>query len=509
MSRFRLSGSLLSGVTLAAALALAGGAASAQTLRIGLLDDPDLLDPAPGKSFVGRIVFQSLCDKLVDISTDLKIVPRLALSWDIAEDGKAITFKLRDGVTFHDGEKFDAAAVKFNIERDKTMPESIRKADLASVDSVDVVDRLTVRFNLKKPDSTLLAALSDRAGMMVAPEAATKAGAKLGLNPVCSGPYKFVERVQQDHITLARFPEYWNAKAFAFDKVVFRTIPDSTARLASLRSGDLEIAERVEPTDVKELQAQTGFKVASITSLGYQGLTVNVANGPQSKNPIGEDKRIRQALSLAIDRQGLVDAVFDGEFTPGGQAVPPVSPYYSDKFPAQKRDLDKAKALLKAAGVEHPVVNLRYTTSSRGQKVNEVVQAMAAEAGFDIKLISTEFATQMKVQTDGDYQVVQIGWSGRPDPDGNIYSFYVCGGGLNDSHYCNPEVDKLLAETRLTTDVAARKALYEKFDAIALDDLPIIYLYFEKWIWGTTAKLGGFIPYPDGMIRLEGMKLAQ
>jgi len=164
---------------------------------------------------------------------------------------------------------------------------------------------------------------------------------------------------------------------------------------------------------------------------------------------------------------------------------------------------------LKAAGVEHPVVNLRYTTSSRGQKVNEVVQAMAAEAGFDIKLISTEFATQMKVQTDGDYQVVQIGWSGRPDPDGNIYSFYVCGGGLNDSHYCNPEVDKLLAETRLTTDVAARKALYEKFDAIALDDLPIIYLYFEKWIWGTTAKLGGFIPYPDGMIRLEGMKLAQ
>jgi peptide/nickel transport system substrate-binding protein len=132
---------------------------------------------------------------------------------------------------------------------------------------------------------------------------------------------------------------------------------------------------------------------------------------------------------------------------------------------------------------------------------------MASEAGFDIKLTATEFATQMKLQTDGDYEVVYIGWSGRPDPDGNIYSFYVCGGGLNDNHYCNPEVDKILADTRLTTDVAARKALYEKFDAIALRDLPIIYLYFEKWIWGMPKKLQGFTPYPDGMIRLEGVKV--
>jgi len=155
------------------------------------------------------------------------------------------------------------------------------------------------------------------------------------------------------------------------------------------------------------------------------------------------------------------------------------------------------------------VLNLRYTTSSRGQKVNEIIQAMAAEAGFDVKLVSTEFATQMKVQTDGDFEGSQIGWSGRPDPDGNIYSFYVCGGGLNDSHYCNQDVDKILGDARLTTDVAARKALYEKFNAIALDELPIIYLYFEKWIWGVTAKLQGFTPYPDGMIRLEGVKLAQ
>jgi peptide/nickel transport system substrate-binding protein len=493
----------------AVAFILAASTASAQSLRVGINEDPDLLDPASGRSFVGRIVFQSLCDKLVDISPDLKIVPRLATSWEITEDGKVITFKLRDGVTFQDGEKFDAASVRFNIERAKTMPESVRKSELASVDSVDVVDPLTVRFTLKKPDSTLLAALSDRSGMMVAPEAAKQAGNKFGLNPVCSGPYKFIERVQQDHITLARNPDYWNAKAFTFEKIVFRTIPDSTARLASLRAGDLDIIERVEPTAVKELEAQKDFKVVSIVGLGYDGLTVNVANGPKSKTPIGQDKRIRQALSFAIDRQGLMDVVFDGQYPPGFQAIPPVSPYYSEKFPPPKRDLEKAKALLKAAGVEHPIINLRYPTGSIAQKVVEVIQAMAAEAGFDLKLVSTEFATQLKLQTDGDYEVVYIGWSGRPDPDGNIYSFYVCGGGLNDNHYCNPEVDKILADTRLTTDIAKRKALYDRFNVIVLDEMPIIYLNFQKWIWGMPNKLAGFVPYPDGMIRLEGAKLSQ
>ncbi|MBV9051207.1 MAG: ABC transporter substrate-binding protein [Hyphomicrobiales bacterium] len=497
------------GFLIAGALMLATTTASAQTLRIGLVDDPDLLDPAPGKSFVGRIVFQSLCDKLVDASPELKIVPRLALSWETTEDGRVITFKLRDGVTFQDGEKFDAASVKFNIERDKTMPESIRKSELASVDSVEVIDPLTVRFNLKKPDASLLATLTDRAGMMVAPEAAKQAGAKFGLNPVCSGPYKFVERVQQDHITLERNPNYWNAKAYFFDKIVFRTIPDSTARLASLRSGDLDVAERIEPTDVKEIEAQKDLKVVSATSLGYQGLTVNVANGSASKAAVGQDKRVRQALSLAIDRQGLMDAVFDGQFTPGIQAVPPVSPFYSDKFPTPPRDVEKAKSLLKAAGVEHPVINVIYTSSSRIQRVAEVIQAMAADAGIELKLISTEFATQIQEQTDGNFETSLIGWSGRPDPDGNIYSFYVCGGGLNDGHYCNKNVDAILNETRLTTDLAARKALYEKFDAIALDELPIIYLYFDKYIWGMTAKLQGFVAHPDGMIRLENVKLAQ
>src|SRR5437660_4561387 len=188
----------------------ANAALLAQTLRIGLAEDPDVLDPTLARTFVGRIVFAALCDKLFDVDEKLNIVPQLATSYEWSQDRKALTLKLRSGVTFHDGEKLDAAAVKFSIERHKTMAGSNRRGELAPVTSVDVVDDSTVRLNLSAPFSPLLAALADRSGMMVSPKAAQAAGDKFGAKPVCSGPFRFVERVAQDRIVLERFPEYWN-----------------------------------------------------------------------------------------------------------------------------------------------------------------------------------------------------------------------------------------------------------------------------------------------------------
>src|SRR5471030_2267151 len=231
---------------LAAALALLAGAAAAQsTLRIGLAEDPDVLDPTLARTFVGRIVFNSLCDKLFDLDEKLNIVPQLATSHTWSGDHKALTLKLRQGVTFHDGEKFDAAAVKFNIERHKTMAGSNRRGELAPVASVDVVDPATVRLNLSAPFSPLLAQLADRAGMMVSPKAAQAEGDKFGAHPVCSGPFKFVERVAQDRIVLERYPNYWNKAEIHLDKVVYLPFVDSTVRLANLRSGQLDIIERM------------------------------------------------------------------------------------------------------------------------------------------------------------------------------------------------------------------------------------------------------------------------
>src|SRR5882672_4390434 len=214
----------------AVALLFFVSAAQAQTLRIGLAEDPDVLDPTPARTFVGRIVFSALCDKLFDLDEKLNIVPMLATSHQWSPDNKVLTLKLRSGVTFHDGEKLDAAAVKYSLERHKNMAGSNRRGELAPVASVDVVDPLTVRINLTAPFTPLLAVLTDRAGMIVSPKAATAAGEKFGANPVCTGPFKFAERVAQDKIVLDRYAGYWNKGQIHFERIVYTPIVDATVR---------------------------------------------------------------------------------------------------------------------------------------------------------------------------------------------------------------------------------------------------------------------------------------
>ena len=369
----------------AAALGAAALAAQAQTLRIGLAEDPDVLDPSLARTFVGRIVFSALCDKLFEIDEKLAIVPQLAESYSWSADGKALTIKLRPGVSFHDGEKLDAAAVKFSIERHKTMPGSNRRGELAPVASVDVVDANTARLNLSAPFSPLLAQLADRAGMIVSPKAAQALGDKFATKPVCAGPYRFVERVAQDRIVLERFPEYWNKGQANFEKIVYTPIPDATVRLANLKSGQLDFIERVASSDIEKLRADKRFKTASITEIGYQGITINIGKSERSKqNPLGRDARVREAFELAIDRQGLAQVVMDNEALVGNQWVAPSNPYYAKNMPVPKRNVERARALLKEAGVPNPSFTLLAATTSVAQRLALVVQAMARDAGFDV-----------------------------------------------------------------------------------------------------------------------------
>lgn len=484
---------------------LLASTASAADLRIGLQEDPDVLDPHRARTFVGRIVFTSLCDKLIDITPELGFQPQLATEWSWSDDGKALTFKLRDDATFHDGAKIDAAAVKANIERAKSLPDSLRRSELTSVETVEVVDPTTVTLRLSKPDATVLAQLSDRAGMMLAPSGFEDFGQK----PVCSGPYKFVERIQNDRIVLEKFAEHRDAASYHFDRLTFLPIPDTTVRLANLQAGDLDMLERLAATDVKAASEDTDLQVVSTVGIGYQGLTLNLANGERGNTPLGQDKRVRQALSLSIDREVINQVVFEGAYPPTIQPFPLASPYYNEAMPVPARDVEKAKALLKEAGHETVPLEIQFGNNNVQRQVNELIQAMAAEAGFQISLRPTEFAAMQKEMQAGNFQVTQIGWSGRVDPDGNIHQFVSCKGALNDSKYCNEEVDRLLNGARATTDEAERKAMYDQAQAILQDELPMIYLYYQPWQYAMTAKLEGFSAYPDGMIRLAGVKLAE
>jgi peptide/nickel transport system substrate-binding protein len=490
-------------------LGLSALAAQAQALRVGLAEDPDVLDPTLARSFVGRIVFAGLCDKLLDIDEKLTIVPQLATSWEWSADSKALTMKLRPGVTFHDGEKFDAAAVKFNIERHKTMAGSNRRGELAPVATVDVVDPMTVRLNLSAPFSPLLAQLADRAGMMVSPKAAKAEGDKFGAHPVCSGPFKFVERVAQDRIVFERYANYWNKDAVHFDKIVYTAIPDASVRLANLRSGQLDFAERVASSDMDKIRSDKKLKVSRITEIGYQGITINVGKSELAKkNPLGRDARVREAFELSLDRKGLAQVVMDNEATVGNQWVAPNNPFYAKNVPVPKRDIERAKALLKEAGVTNPSFTLVTPTTSDAQRIALVVQAMAREAGFDVKIQAAEFATSLDMADKGNFEAYVLAWSGRADPDGNIYSFDACKQPLNYAGYCDPETDALLNQSRALRDPAERKKVFEKIAAKVLKERPIVYLYHRNWLWAYNAKLSGVREIPDGLLRVTGLKMA-
>jgi peptide/nickel transport system substrate-binding protein len=496
-------------VAAAAALLIAStGIAFAQTtLRIGLAEDPDILDPTLARTYVGRIVFASFCDKLFDIDEKLNVVPQLALGYEIAPDGPAVTINLRPNVKFHDGEKFDAEAAKYSLERHMTMVGSFRKPELAAVDHVDVVNPLAIKIVLKAPFAPLLAQLTDRAGMMVSPKAATAAGDKFGLHPVCAGPYKFVERVPQDRIVGEKFADYWNKDNVHIDRVVYLPITEDTVRLANLKSGGLDLIERVLATDIKDIRSDPKLKLVTALGIGYWGLDINVGSGERAKNPLGSSAKVRQALDAAIDREAVNQVVFNGEFVPGNQWVSPENSYYQQTFPVPKRDLAKAKALLKEAGVAAPFdVDFMVPKGAEPQAVAEVIQAMAAEVGINLKIRVTEFATSLKQAEAGEYQAFLLAWSGRSDPDGNLYSFHKCKAPLNYPGSCNAEIDKLLDESRIPSDMGQRKAIYEKLTKLILGNEAILYLYHPRVLIAHTTRLEGYRQLSDGLVRVVGLK---
>jgi len=480
---------------------------SAQTLHVGLRQDPDLLDPTLGSSYVGRIVFAGMCDKLFDIDEKLNIVPQLATGFEW-KDPTHLSIRLRAGVLFHDGEKLDAEALKYKLNRDLTAKGSMRKGEINSIDTIEVVDPLTVLLTLHAPASPLLAQLTDRAGIMISPKAAEASGDKFGLHPVCAGPFEFESRVAQDKIVLKRFPGYWDKGAIHFDDVVYEPNVNATARLANLQAGALDLAEYILPTDVAAVKRDPKLRIAIVGSLAYNGITFNVANGPAANTIIGQNKLVRQAFELSIDREALVQVVFSGMHEPTAQANPPSSPYYIESLKPPARDIARAKALLAQSGVKVPVrVVLTITNETDNQQAGEVIQSMAKEAGFDVKIKSMEFASSLQAGYGGDFEAYMIGWSGRADPDGNMWQMLHSGGTFNYGHYKNADVDQALDDARTVASVERRRAFYAKVWEHEREDLPLIYLWAPASIVGLKASIAGFRQVPDGLIRLQGMAI--
>ena len=504
-------------VGLLVALTLHAGIAHAQktTLVVALNQDPDILDPSLSRTYVGRIIYEHMCEKLYEIDENLKIFPQLAADLpSFSDGGKTVTIKLRRGVKFNDGTPMDAEAVRYSLDRHLNMKGSSRRSELELVSAIEIVDPLTVRLRLKAPFSPLVATLADRAGMPVSPTQAKKLDEKFGTEPVCVGPWAFAERVPQDRIVLVKSKHYFDPNQAKFDRLVFRIIPDDNVRLANLRSGDIDVMHLVAPTDAVSLKKEGRFEVSSVTGLAYQSITINLHN-KNGKNtppvdlatPLANDPRVREAFDLSIDREALNQVAWDGQYTPGCTPISPVSPFYDKSRKCPTRDIAKAKKLLADAGLSSGYsFEMTIVNDPQQRRVGEVVQGMAQEAGFEISLRPSEFASAHKDDDAGNLRAFIIGWSGRVDPDGNIHQFHTCGGSLNTTTACDEAIDALLNKAREVSDMAQRTALYkEAIDKMVLGRRNLLYLYHQNYIVAFPKNLKNYKAVPDGLIRLKGV----
>ena len=374
---------------------------------------------------------------------------------------------------------------------------------------LQVVDDFTIKLILKAPNAALLAVLSDRAGMMISPAAITKYGKDLARNPVGTGPFQFVEWVTGDHLALKKFDGYWENGADGkplpyLDAINVKPVTDATVRLTSLKTNTLDIIDQIAAKDVTPMRASKDPIVDEVSGLGWQALYVNDAKPPFDK------VEVRQALNYAIDRDSLAKNVLFGTVTSAQGPIPPSSWAYDAAINSYKRDIAKAKDLLAKAGLTAPVnFPCMIINAPDSQVIGQALKEQLAEAGFNMDIQLLDFPTALAKQTAKDYTCFQIGWSGRPDPDGNVYSFLYTGAPSNSSNYSNKQVDALLDQTRTTYDQAARKALYAQALKIVNDDggLPMLYWPSDFKLW--SAKVNGFVHVPDGMIRTKEMWLAK
>jgi peptide/nickel transport system substrate-binding protein len=484
-------------------------AAAGGTLTFVLENDVIDFDPMLSRAFVDRNAHYQIYDSLVRVDPSGKIIPWLAEKWDLSSDGKKMTFSLRKGVKYQDGTPFDAESVKWNIDRYRNTDGSARKGELAPVASVDVVDPSTVAFTLSTPFSPLLALLVDRAGMMVSRAVAESAGQDFTRKAfkAGTGPFVLTEAVKDDHITLEKNPDWWGTDASGgklplLDKIIIHPVLDGNVRLTNLKTGDAQYANNVAPKDVAGVKTDSTLSYMEVPGYSYGSLTTN-----RSPGFIFNEARYVKAVSMAIDRQELLDKAFFGIGVVAYGAVAPGHFSYDPNFkPFEKADPEGAKALIDQVGkgplsFELLVSSGDPTTLQQAQ----LIQAQLRKASIDAQIVQLEFAQILKQQSDHVFKGMSfIGWSGRIDPDGNTYDFNYTGRPNNDGQYSNPDVDKLLDQQRQSSDTGERTTALRKAEQIYVADDPSRpWFRFGVAQQLTSTKVQGLAPYPDQIPRFQ------
>jgi peptide/nickel transport system substrate-binding protein len=476
------------------------------TLRVALSVDVVTLDPHLSGSKFDRQVYHNLYDPLLMLDEKLGIQPNLAESYQ-TPDPTTLVLKLHPGVKFHDGTDLNADAVRLNFERMANDPKSVRKGEVANIGSTEVIDPLTIKLNLKQPDSSLLATLTDRAGMMISPTALNKLGADLGHDATGAGtgPFQFVEWVPDDHVLLKRNDSYWNQNGGPYlDQVRYRPIPDDTVKLQSLQNNEIDALDYLAPRNVATAKGDTNLVVIDVPSLAAFWFMLNTTRPPF------DNKNLRLALTYALDVDAIVKGVYLGIGVPANGPISPASWAYDDTLKPVQRDLSKAKQMLAAGGQPNGFsFNLEIVNTPLGVQEAEVVKAQLAEAGITANVVQVDGARQLSDGNNKTYDMTPYAWSGRPDPDGNTYQFFhtTPGVSLNWSGVSIPQLDQLLEQTRQVTDHTERKKLYSQMIQILHDEAPVVFEIHPIEPKALSPKLQGYVAVPDGMLRFKDVWL--
>ena len=485
---------------------LAASPASAQTpvqggtLNIGFPSDTKTLDPMFSVEFTERQVLYMVFNTLTKLGPDFSINPELALGWDVQDGGKRVVFELRQGVKFHDGTDFDAAAVKWNIDTrlDEAVKSPQRKQLVEVIDSVEVLDPATVVFNLKEPYPGLLGELAQRGGFMVSPSAWKKAGADFGGNPVGTGPFLFKEWVRGSQITLERNPNYWEKGLPHLDKVVFQDVSGSVVGVQRLQTGEIDYAGQLSPNDIRPLEASSDIEIYPITVGRWYSLQWHWDEPPY------DNRDLRKAIAYALDRDKINGIAMAGKGTIANSPTPPGLWWHDASIEGYPRDLAKAKEHLAKSGYDTSKALVLVTPgSSVYQQINQLAQEQLAEIGLEVTL---EPVAQKEWYSRVVKRVINFTptrWTQRPDPDGLLYILFHSKGYANTTGYNNPEFDDLLDQARVITDVSARTRLYAEAQRILAEDLPNVPLFFSVEYGAMRKAVHGFEWIPDQIPRFR------
>lgn len=488
-------------------------------LVVGINNAYGTLDPTFNGTMQMRQVAEPFCEKLYDLDAAGNVAPMLATELPaVSDDGLTVDIPVRTGIQFADGTPFDAEAVAVSLRRHFEAPKSARTSEMGPITSINATDDATVRITFGQPFAPIAAILADRSGMIMSPTALQQLGDNFGDQPVCVGPFKVSSEVPQTSVTMVADPLYYDAAEVHLDEIEFRVIVDDAIRSVNLQSGDIDIASPVDTTSMTEIMSDANLQVMQTPSLGNHYFQVNIGNqtgvgtpAVQLTTPLAENPDIRRAISMSIDRQGLVDAVFDGWYDPACSPISPTTPFATEASEAcVEYDPEAAKQLLADAGVTTPFpIEMLVANQPQNVRVAQALQAQLAQGGFELSIVPIEGTALVEAQRSGGYETVFQFFSGRIDPQANVNNYLQIGAMSNFSGYANQEVDDLLRAASGAPTTEERAQLYGDAITLVHQDNPIIYVYRMRNLVGVATDVAGLNLYNDGLVRVGRATLVE